>query len=404
MKFEQIGNIVSIHKGKKHEITDDILSSSIRVLQIDDLRNDHLLKYTNDKKGVKANEEDLMIVWDGANAGTIGFGKSGYIGSTIAVLRKKQPGKYSTIFLGKFLQSQFSYLKKNTTGATIPHIDRKSLETLRIPVIGLDEQIHIANLLTKAENLITQRKESIRLLDEFLKSKFLEMFGSLFVEQNETYKTIASSCNFIDYRGKTLVRVSSGIPYISAKCVRQSYFDVSRIDYITEESYEKVMTRGFPKPNDVLFTTEGATMGFVCRIPRDFPNVFSVGQRIITLQCKESLNPEFLEFTLNNKEIQKQIFKRSSGSAAIGIRAAEFSEIKIPVPPIELQNQFAKIIEKGESLKIQYLQSFKELENLYGSLSQKAFRGELVFKDEELMIAAEPDASYLDGHAFNNLK
>jgi len=177
MKFEQIGNIVSIHKGKKHEITDKILASSIRVLQIDDLRNDHLIKYTNDKKGVKANDDDLMIVWDGANAGTIGFGKSGYIGSTIALLRKKHPGKHSTIFLGKFLQSQFSYLRKNTTGATIPHIDRKSLESLKMPVIEFDDQHRIANLLTKAENLISQRKESIRLLDEFLKSTFLEMFG-----------------------------------------------------------------------------------------------------------------------------------------------------------------------------------------------------------------------------------
>ena len=105
MKFEQVGNIVSIHKGKKHEILNEFVPSSIRVLQIDDLRNDNLLKYTNDKKGVIVNEDDLMIVWDGANAGTIGFGKSGYIGSTIAVLRKNQPEKYSTIF--HFLKQLF---------------------------------------------------------------------------------------------------------------------------------------------------------------------------------------------------------------------------------------------------------------------------------------------------------
>jgi restriction endonuclease S subunit len=177
MKFEQIGNIVSIHKGKKHEIISEWLPTSVRVLQIDDLRNDYLLKYTNDLNGVKANEDDIMIVWDGANAGTIGFGKNGYIGSTIAVLRKKKPEKYSTVFLGKFLQSQFSYLRKNTTGATIPHIDRMSLETLKVPEIAIDSQFHIANILAKAENLIVKRKESIRLIDEFIKSTFLEMFG-----------------------------------------------------------------------------------------------------------------------------------------------------------------------------------------------------------------------------------
>ena len=50
---------------------------------------------------------------------------------------------------------------------------------------------------------------------------------------------------------------------------------------------------------------------------------------------------------------------------------------KILNPPLELQTQFAQIVEKTETLKIQYQQSLQELENLDGSLSQKAFRGKL---------------------------
>lgn len=89
MRYEQLGKIVTIQKGKKHNLTFDITSSSTRLLQIEDLRNDKELKYTDDKNGVLATEEDLMIVWDGANAGTIGYGKRGFIGSTISILRKK---------------------------------------------------------------------------------------------------------------------------------------------------------------------------------------------------------------------------------------------------------------------------------------------------------------------------
>ncbi len=177
MKFEKFKNIIDIQKGKKPSFIETPDENSVRILQIDDLRNDNTPKFTNDKSGVLAKEDDVLIAWDGANAGTIGYGKSGYIGSTIALLRKKKPDLYSTTFIGKFLQSQHQYLRGKTTGATIPHISRKALEDLEIPIISIPDQLHIANLLTKAENLISQRKESIRLLDEFLKSTFLEMFG-----------------------------------------------------------------------------------------------------------------------------------------------------------------------------------------------------------------------------------
>ena len=107
MKFEKLKNIVEIKKGKKPTFVEKPDKDSVRVLQIDDLRNDINLKFTNDKTGIFAEKEDVLIAWDGANAGTIGYGKSGYIGSTIALLRKKKPELYSTTFIGIFLQSQF---------------------------------------------------------------------------------------------------------------------------------------------------------------------------------------------------------------------------------------------------------------------------------------------------------
>ena len=64
------------------------------------------------------------------------------------------------------------------TGAAQPQITREGLRKIVLNIPESKEyQLHIANLLSKAENLISQRKESIRLLDEFLKSTFLEMFG-----------------------------------------------------------------------------------------------------------------------------------------------------------------------------------------------------------------------------------
>lgn len=88
MKVE-LGTIITITKGKKHDNV--YASTSIgrkRYLQIEDLRNDDNLKYTVNP-GVEVLPNDVIIAWDGANAGTIGFGLNGFIGSTLARLRLK---------------------------------------------------------------------------------------------------------------------------------------------------------------------------------------------------------------------------------------------------------------------------------------------------------------------------
>jgi len=91
-----LGAVVSISKGKKHDITDTPSTNTKRLIGIDDLRNDNLIRYTDDASGTDAVADDVLIAWDGANAGTIGFGKAGFIGSTIARLRPKEKGKFHT--------------------------------------------------------------------------------------------------------------------------------------------------------------------------------------------------------------------------------------------------------------------------------------------------------------------
>lgn len=280
---------------------------------------------------------------------------------------------------GKFL---YYWLKANErqidalgTGSTFKAITQDTLKKIEVPVPPFDDQIRIAHLLGKVEELIVQRKQHLQQLDDLLNSLFLELFGECLKEE-DSYQPILEACDFIDYRGKTPPRVGTGIPLISAKCVRRGYFDATRLDFVSDETYRNSMTRGFPKANDVLFTTEGATFGYTCRIPRDFQK-FAVGQRIITLVCKNGFQPEVLEFVLNAPHIQKKLNSRLSGSAALGIRSAELAKVVIPFPTPEAQIQFSSVVEKVEGIKSRYQQSLTDLESLYGALSQQAFKGEL---------------------------
>lgn len=267
------------------------------------------------------------------------------------------------------------HLNKLNRSAAIPGLNRDDVYRIPLLLPELGDQERIAHLLGIVEGLIARRKQHLQQLDDLLKSVFLKMFGDDLRDES-SYDLITKACDFIDYRGKTPSRAENGVPLISAKCVRRGYFDANRLDYVAEKTYKNIMTRGFPKPNDVLFTTEGATFGYTCRVPRHFER-FSVGQRLITMACKDGYYPEVLEFVLNDQNIQKKLASRLSGSAALGIRSAELAKVAIPFPSSATQADFAAIVEKVETLKSRYQQSLIDLEILYGALSQKAFKGEL---------------------------
>jgi type I restriction enzyme S subunit len=380
MKFEKLRNIIDIKKGKKPSFIDIPDEDSFRVLQIDDLRNDSNPKYTNEKSGVYAKDDDVLIAWDGANAGTIGFGKSGYIGSTIALLRKKQPDIYSTVFLGIFLQSQYQYLRSKTTGATIPHISRNVLENLEVPVISMNDQLYIAHILSKAENLISQRKESIRLLDEFLKSTFLHMFGDPIKNKKRwDEKKLGELC--VIRRGASPRPISdfigTDIPWIKIGDGTKGndlYIENTAVSVTIEGSLKSVLL----EEGSLVFANCGVSLGFarILKIKGCIHDGWLSFEKI-----KENLNKIFLLKLLNNST--EYLRRIAPDGTQPNLNTGIMKSFKVILPPLERQNQFAQIVEKTEALKAQYQQSLRELENLYGSLSQRAFRGELSYEIEK---------------------
>ena len=379
MKFEKLKNIVEVKKGKKPSFVETPDENSIRVLQIDDLRNNTNPKFTNDKTGVLAKEDDVLIAWDGANAGTIGYGKSGYIGSTIALLRKKQPDLYSTTFIGIFLQSQYQYLRSKTTGATIPHISRKALDELEVPVISVSDQLHIATTLSKAENLIAQRKESIRLLDEFLKSTFLEMFGDPVRNEKGLAKSKLNTLTKIGTGGtpsrKREAEFYNGkIPWVKTTEVNGSYISNTE-ERITEAALKESNCKMYPVGTILIaMYGQGKTRGNVGVLKIEA----TTNQACAAILPSDNFNTIFLFLQL--KQLYTSIRSMAKGSNQENLNLSIVGNIEVLIPPLALQTQFAQIVEKTEALKTQYQQSLQELENLYGSLSQKAFRGELKMK------------------------
>lgn len=283
---------------------------------------------------------------------------------SVAVLKPKPEMVYNR-FLMYYLQNMRPYLEQESRGVAQKGIYLKQLSNLSIILPPLDEQRKIAAVLDKVSDLIAKRRQQLDKLDELIKARFVEMFEKRFPEC-----TLLSLCNIIDYRGKTPQKVDFGLPFITAKNIRMHRMVLEPKEYISKETYDKVMVRGFPKEGDVVFTTE-APLGNVCRIPH-FDTEFYVGQRIVTLQTT-ALHPAYLEYALDTEEFKKKIAEKSSGSTVAGIRVRLLEQLTIPVPPIDLQNQFAAFVKQTEKTKTTISKSLEKLETLKKALMQEYF-------------------------------
>ncbi|WP_028292697.1 restriction endonuclease subunit S [Oceanobacter kriegii] len=396
---QTLGSAITISKGKKHEINESPSSDAKRLIGIDDLRNDDLLRYTDDRKGVEAVPEDVLIAWDGANAGTIGYGKSGFIGSTIARLRIKPESKLFTPFLGIFLKSQFDFLRKTATGATIPHINRKALEGIPLPKIERDDQIRIAHLLGKVEGLIARRKQHLQQLDDLLKSVFVEMFGDPVRNEKGWGKKPFSDLLSDIESGKS--------PKCEARPAAEEEWGVLKLGAVTRCVFDGNENKALPvehsptvkhevKAGDLLFSRKNTyELVAACAYVYETRPRLLMPDLIFRFVFKEDagINPIYIWKLLTNNSQRKAIQAFAAGAAGSmpNISKANLKTAQLPVPPIDIQNQFAIIVEKVESLKSLYQQNLNDLEFLYGALSQQAFKGELDLSQVPLIESNQPE-------------
>ncbi len=387
-------DIVQIEKGRKYNLLEENQRGAIRVFQANDFRNENKPLYTFDKDGVLAKEDDIMLVWDGS-VGQMGFGRSGYVGSTMVKLKIKNKKQFSPFFIYRFLQTKSEYLKRKSTGATIMHINRKSLEQLEIPDLELVDQIHIASVLSKAENLIAQRKESINQLDEHLKSTFADLFDNP-VTNRKKFKIVRlkDHITFLTSGGRGWGEYYSekGDRFIRSLDVQMNHIsneDAAFVNAPTNQEANRTKVQAF----DILLTITGSKIGRVAMVPENFGTAY-VSQHVAIIRT-QNIHALYLSHYLSDINCGQYLIQKSFyGQTKPGLNFKQIENFEVVIPPTSLQTQFAQIIKKTEDLKTQYQQSLKELENLYGSLSQRAFKGELKIKEETLLMAAEPKASY----------
>jgi restriction endonuclease S subunit len=268
-----------------------------------------------------------------------------------------------------------SQLRKLITGSAQLNFGPSHLRKIEIPTPPLNDQIRIAHLLGKVEGLIAQRKQHLQQLDDLLKSVFLEMFGDPIRNENGWDKKPLAKLGNLD-RG-----VSKHRPRNAPELLGGSYPLIQTGEVSNAGTYITVFTQtysdlGFSQsklwPAGTLCITIAANIAQTGILTFDacFPDSvvgFSADE--------EESNPLYVLGLL--WFFQRILEKNAPAAAQKNINLKILRELEVPAPPIELQNQFATTVENVEGLKSRYQISLTDLENLYGALSQKAFKGEL---------------------------
>lgn len=282
-------------------------------------------------------------------------------------------------YLLRYLKSDWgnAQIRANTEGAVRDSLKFKGLESIKLPLPPLNDQIRIAHLLGKVEGLIAQRKQHLQQLDDLLKSMFLEMFGDPVRNEKGWDKPALTAFGKIS-TGNTPPR-SESANYDS------DFIEWIKTDNITGDalfvtpSTEHLSQIGARKARTV---TSGALLvaciaGSVESIGRAAltDRTVSFNQQINAIQPGKDVNPLYLYglFKLTRSYIQSHATK---GMKKI-LTKGDFEKITMIKPPFEMQNRFAVVVEKIEGIKSRYKQSLVDLETLYGALSQQAFKGEL---------------------------
>ncbi len=404
MKFERLGNITTITSGgtpltSKREYYDN---GTIPWVKTGDLKVKHLSEIPDSitQLGLENSSAKIfpvntvLVAMYGATIGACSIlKKQAATNQACAAILPNENLIADYLFF--YLSSIKQELISKGIGGGQPNISATILKNTKILVPPLELQIHIANILTKAENLIQQRKQSIALLDAFLKSTFSEMF----IEKGFPYQKLGDLSNKItDGEHQKPVYRDSGMPFISVTNITNGFLDFNNCKYVSEEDFNKFTRRCKPELGDIVYTKVGATYGRAVIV--DTENPFCLYVSVALIKPKSDLIiSKFLQYAINHPFVKRQADKSIKGAGVPDLHLIEIKSFKIPVPPIELQNQFAHIVTKTETLKQQYQESLQQLEQLFGSLSQQAFKGELVknydvFQEESLLIAAEQVVEY----------
>lgn len=338
------------------------------------------IQVKNQKSFVWVEDGDIIILWDGSNAGEILKGKNGVLPSTmVKLLIFNDYYKEYVFYLLKFNEYKF---KGKTQGSGIPHANKDEIERVKIYKIDFNEQSKIAEILMtiddaieKTERIIAKYRHIKQGLLQDLLTKGFDENGNIRSEATHKFKDSPLGRIPVEWevvnvndiaihvgsgstpRGGQSVYLKEGILFIRSQNVSFDGLLLDDVAYIDDETHKR-MKRSIVKNGDVLLNITGASLGRVC-VYKEL-NEANVNQHvcIIRVKDKNEYNSDFLNAYLASYYGQCQIEKLIAGGNREGLNFSHIRTIKVPYFKYDEQERIVKVL---ETVDLSIRSYFKEL-------------------------------------------
>jgi len=272
-----------------------------------------------------------------------------------------------------------AWASSNVSGANLPRLDPKLLATYRFPLPPLHEQKRIAAILQKADRLRRQRHYALELSNTYLQSVFLDMFGDPLVnDRGCEIVTLGEMLSISPHIGTITPAKETG----EQLCVRvgevgQWHINLSQCKYVSLSGQE--LKRFSLSPGDIVLARAIGSESHLGKLSimqkSSIPVVFDSHLMRIRPDNSRLLTP-FLAYWLKTDGGRARFMQQARRTAVqFNINTEQISSIEIPVPPLTLQQSFAKVVEKFERLFAQQLEAERQAEHLFQTLLHQAFEG-----------------------------
>ena len=359
------GHIPWLNSG---ELNQDIIVSS---------RN-HITSIGLEKSAAKLMPKDsVLIALTGATTGVVGYltFEACANQSVTGILPSE---KHFPKFLFYYLKSIRPQVLNDAYGGAQPHISQGYVKQLKIPLPPLGEQKKIAAILDATDDYRQKTKALIDKYDQLTQSLFLDMFGDPVTNPRRfEIVTVRDIIEEAKYGTSSKADENGTFPYLRMNNITYKghmNYDNLKFINIADDQLHKYET----KKGDILFnrTNSKELVGKTGIITTDEKMVLA--GYLIRVRMKEGYNPYFLWSHLNSRWAKltlENMCKSIVGMA--NINAQELQNLLVMNPPLKIQNQFAERVQAIEAQKAQAQASLAQAEDLFNSLLQRAFKGEL---------------------------
>ena len=305
--------------------------------------------------------------------------KGGASGDVIVVRIKDEfVDLLSSAFLCKVLSSDnfFDYDNQNTKGAKMPRGDKKAIAQYLIPLPPKSVQLEIVSELDQINELIRLKKEQLKDYDKLAQSIFYEMFGDP-VENGKGWEVKRFSEVFNVTSSKRIYLqelVNEGVPFLKVSDI------VSMVDgkeavpksFIKESLFDDLQSRGLvPRKGDLLITARG-TLG-KCYIMKETDRFYFQDGMVTWLQKKVELESLFVKYVFCDNSFRVYLNRNAKHTTVDYISIQHLGNMKIPLPPLPLQQEFSSLISQIERQKAEVSNAIADLETLLASRMQYWF-------------------------------